>query len=60
MVCPVIKAATTCAKDPQVITGAGVVIMSTFKLWEDITKYPKEKEELDPDLDWLNNNDVLR
>ena len=30
MVCPVLKVATTYAKDPKVITAAGIVIMSTF------------------------------
>ena len=43
MVCPVLKAATTYAKDPKVVTAAGVVIMSTFNKLEDVLKLPKEE-----------------
>ena len=57
MVCPTLKFATTFAKDPKVVTAAGVVIVSSIKLWEDVTNHPKER---DPDLDWLSENDVLK
>ena len=58
MVSPAIKFATTYAKDPRVVTAAGVVIVTTMNIWEDVLRYPKKEEDLDND--WLDGNDVLK
>ena len=53
------KMVTHYARDPKVVTAAGVVIMSTMKIWEDVTNYPEEKPK-DPnklDLDWLGESE---
>ena len=56
MVCPVLKAATTYAKDPKVVTAAGMVILGAFSTWKDLLlERINEDDPKDIDLDWLED-----
>ena len=62
MASPILQIVTHYARDPKVVAGAGVLIMSTMKIWEDITNYPDEEpvDENKIDLDWLDVSDEYK
>ena len=53
MASPILQIVTHYARDPKVVAAAGVLIMSTMDIWEDITNYPDE-EPVDEDEDKLS------
>ena len=57
MVSPAFKATTTFAKDPKVITAAGMVILGAFTTWKDLLleRINDEDAPKDVDLDWLED-----